>query len=192
MDFEEIRSVVIESLSAFVSCGDLGLLLINASERAIAHRFACHLTDAFKGWDIDCEYNRDGPYLVKRLYGLQEEIARRNQERLQSGNPEPDSIYPDIIVHHRIQRLREHNLLVVEAKKSTNKESRTPDESKLVLMTQDSGRPKHNYNYQVGLFVEFTAWKKPPQKGTVYATCVWFENGKESKKEQLKIKEFGI
>jgi len=37
---------------------DAHLLKIDVNERSITHRLAVHLQDAFKGWDVDCEYNR--------------------------------------------------------------------------------------------------------------------------------------
>jgi len=38
---------------------DAHLLKIDVNERSITHRLALHLQDAFKGWDVDCEYNRN-------------------------------------------------------------------------------------------------------------------------------------
>ncbi len=58
-----------------------------------------------------------------------------------------DAIFPDIIVHHREQTGREHNLLAIELKK--NDEADACDQMKLDLMT----RPGSRYQYQLGLYI---------------------------------------
>ena len=43
------------------------LLVRDLNERTITHRLAVQLGQEFKGWHVDCEYNRDGydPTLVE-------------------------------------------------------------------------------------------------------------------------------
>lgn len=33
---------------------------MNANERSMTHKFAEHLQKYFPGWNVDCEYNRNG------------------------------------------------------------------------------------------------------------------------------------
>lgn len=61
---------------------DLGILNIDGSEWAIAHRIAVYLEEYFEGWNIDCEYNRVG------LSGATKHNADGAHKR------------PDIIIHH--------------------------------------------------------------------------------------------
>lgn len=77
---------------------DRHLLEVNSSERSLTHKLAEHMRDEFPGWDIDCEYNRDGR-AVKTHDG---------------------PVLPDVIVHHRGT---DENLVVIEAKKRATYES---------------------------------------------------------------------
>jgi len=70
------------------------------------------LESHFKTWNVDCEYDRDGQ-LQKRLM----HIAQCNSRKA------TDGILPDIIVHHRRGQGQDHNLLVVELKKTRKRTS---------------------------------------------------------------------
>lgn len=78
---------------------DSDLFFLDASEWAIAHRLAVYLEIEIAGWNVDCEYNRQGQ--SKDVKKMLSDVKVR----------------PDIILHHRGQMEREHNLLVVEIKK---------------------------------------------------------------------------
>jgi hypothetical protein len=122
-------------------------------ERSIAHRLALHMEPHFhREWDVDCEYDLDG--LVKKtLLGIAECDGR-----------ETDRILPDIIVHHRYQHGREHNLLVVEIKKNTREDP--CDRRKLELLTDSRGR----YQYQLGLYIYVD--------GGGFG-CTWYRDGQK-------------
>jgi hypothetical protein len=73
---------------------DQHLLTVDANERSLTNKLACYLEHEFPGWDVDCEYNRDG-HETKRLDG---------------------PVVPDVIIHRR--GIKE-NFIVIEAKKSS-------------------------------------------------------------------------
>lgn len=104
-------------------------------ERSVAHRLAVQMEPLFAGWNIDCEYDRDG-LLKKLLDGIRECDGRSTT-----------IIYPDIIVHHRNSTGRENNLLTIELKQDDRENF--CDRTKLELMT----RPVGHYQYQLGLYV---------------------------------------
>src|SRR6266571_6226807 len=86
------------------------LLELDANERSSTHKIAEYLQGEFKqeGYDVDCEYNRDR-YDTKKL--------RLEPMPILSDNSKGDTVFPDIIIHRRGTR---NNLVVIEAKKSTN------------------------------------------------------------------------
>ncbi len=101
--------------------GDLFTLDVN--ERSISHKLASYLQEEFGDeWDVDCEYNRDR-HEIKYLKSLK-------------GSGEPDviddtnaqTVYPDIIVHHRDT---DDNALVIEIKKTSNAQGKNFDMKKL-------------------------------------------------------------
>ncbi len=109
------------------------LLKINSSERSIAFRLAIYIEKEFPGWNVDCEYNRDGVQPKKLRCG-----SKRKK------------FLPDIIVHKRITS---KNLLAVEIKKSEYLLSSIEvkaDKIRLKFLTSDK-----KYDYKFGLFVYF-------------------------------------
>jgi hypothetical protein len=105
---------------------DSQLLELCADERAATHQIACYLKNYFRGWNVDCEYNRRGRE-IKRILG------RRKR--------------PDIIIHHR--GIPE-NLVVIEVKKSDNAdEDIEKDRTKLIKFTKHNG----DYKYKFGLLL---------------------------------------
>lgn len=151
MTDEEIRTAVAAAIGG-VRNEPRPLNFRRAHERSTAHRLAVHMERHLgAGWDIDCEYDRDGQD-IKRL----DRIRECDEER------ESDRILPDIIVHHRESAGREHNLLVVEVKK--NAETDPCDHLKLTLMTA----PGSHYQYQLGLYVNVD--------GGNFA-CTWYKDG---------------
>ena len=87
---------------------DSYLLTAKANERSITHRFAMYIEEQFPGFNVDCEYNRDGME-SKRLETFKRPVDSADEKGV--------TVYPDIIVHHRGTA---NNLLVVEAKLSSN------------------------------------------------------------------------
>jgi hypothetical protein len=95
---------------------DAYLLWANVNERTIAHRLATYLEFAFPGWDVDCEYNRDGHD--------PKEIALGSGDDAEHGS----RVFPDIVIH---RRGTDDNHIVFELKKSNNPESDDRDFEKL-------------------------------------------------------------
>lgn len=105
---------------------DRHLLDVDASERSLTHLLAIYLQAEFEGWDVDCEYNRDG-HEVKSVYPWEEkaeELLReieatpegRRRDALVHKLENGLTVFPDIIIHHRGTS---ENLVVFEVKKST-------------------------------------------------------------------------
>ncbi|WP_175824506.1 hypothetical protein [Burkholderia cepacia] len=114
---------------------DQDLLGIDANERSITFRFAMYLQSCFRGWTVDCEYNRDG-IEPKRLGDL--------ALYPYSDDDEAKTVFPDVIVHRRGTG---QNHLVLEFKKSTSRVGRETDLRKLRGYRQQLG-------YEHALFVE--------------------------------------
>jgi len=67
MEDKEIIEKIIKAISLLQ--GEERPLQNGASERSFAHRLAIHMEDLFNGWNIDCEYNRQGT-ITKMLDGI--------------------------------------------------------------------------------------------------------------------------
>jgi len=133
----KVRSAIKELLRK-----DSFLLRNNVNERSISHRLAAYLQSQFKGWHVDCEYNRD--------HDVRKELHVPHETR-ELDDTEAKTVFPDIIIH---KRNTSNNLLVVEIKKSTSSESADYDKSKLGAFV------KPPFNYRHGLFIKFTAGQK--------------------------------
>ena len=122
-----------KALNEFVE--EQGQILVNdASEQAISHQLAMKLAQLFNGWDVDCEYNRNGEDIKRLIYAISPD-----------GSASERNVVPDIIIHHR---MTDNNLLAIEIKKSTNQESNFKDLAKLTAFKEQLG-------YQNTLFVRF-------------------------------------
>ena len=156
----EIKEII-DSVISMVQ-GEERPLQSGSSERAFAHRLAVYLEEPFSGWDVDCEYNRQG-MLTKELEGVAECSERRRTDR----------IYPDIIVHHRTndnESTAGENLLVIELK---NDNVEDPcDRRKLELFTNPDG----HYKYQIGLYINV---------GDHEFKKTWYKNGEQVSEEVL-------
>ncbi len=137
MNEENIKEALDEALSQLIR-SDADLLRIDANERSITHRIALYLEKYFSGWNVDCEYNRDG-HEPKRL-GL-------NPEQISSDDTNGKTVYPDIIVH---KRNTDNNLLVIEVKKTFEDAAAEHDREKLRLF-------KNEFGYQYAAFVKVVA-----------------------------------
>lgn len=125
------------------------LLEANVNERSLTHKLAEHLQAVFPSWNVDCEYNRLGQ-MVKRLPRAEETTTDDTEGR---------SIFPDIIVH---KRGANQNLLVIEAKKTTNQ--LTGDVEKLCGLTAQSG----SYAYEIGLHLIIDCEQARIDEATAY------------------------
>lgn len=100
---------------------DLYLLQVDAAERTITHRLACHLGTLIADYHVDCEYNRN----------------QQTIKVLQSSGFKDQHVFPDIIVH---KRGTDDNQLVIEAKKSTEPDhQKNKDRCKLRAFVKDLG-----------------------------------------------------
>lgn len=74
---------------------DAYLLLADVNERTVTHRLAVYVEQAFPGWDVDCEYNRDGHDPKEIAFGSGDDAEHGSRA------------FPDVIVHKRgrIQRV---------------------------------------------------------------------------------------
>lgn len=146
----KVRKKVETAIKALIK-EDKFLLFIDSSERSIAHKLAEHLQGKFSKWNVDCEYNRDShdlsdlaKKLTKRLESWVTEC--KEKEKKEKGT----AVSPDIIIHHRLNR---ENLLVIEIKKTTNKDDGSCDKEKIKAFIEE-------LSYQYGLFINFKAEKK--------------------------------
>jgi len=98
MDFSELQMRVQRAIDVLYA-RDAKLFMIDASEWALAHRLAVYLEQGIQGWNVDCEYNRQGD-------GRDSE-TKENEHKIR----------PDITLHHRGFLAIQHNLLVIELKK---------------------------------------------------------------------------
>ena len=107
---------------------DRELLDKDVNERSITHKLAEHIQREFKGWHVDCEYNRKWQR-PKTLEGkcfaevCPDDIHAR-------------TVYPDIIIHHRGIP---DNLLAIEVKKRTNPDGLDIDRAKLAGFKEELG-----------------------------------------------------
>ncbi len=104
-----------------VAENDRHLLEFDLSERCIASRLALYLQMEFPKLNVDVEYNRDGA-APKRL-DLPEACANFRNEDGEA------LVVPDVIVHKRGHD--GPNVLVLELKKTTNREPRDCDRARV-------------------------------------------------------------
>ncbi len=128
---EELKPLVGQAVNMLFA-RDAALLLSDNSEWAVAHRLAVYLESLLPGWNIDCEFNRqgEGTDLKARAAGAR--------------------VRPDIIVHHRGRVDREHNLLAVELKKTAS--SSDYDQTRVQEYTAPPAGDR-KFQYQHGLTI---------------------------------------
>lgn len=129
MTLETIKSKVDIALNEFYAL-DMHLLRNDIHERTLGSVLARYLQAHFVDFEVDCEY--DG--------NVEHESGRKKVNG--------SKVYPDIIIHKRGNNA--NNLLVIELKKSTNREDRRKDASKLINYTSQ----ECNFQYDFGLFLE--------------------------------------
>ena len=121
---------------------DSKLFEIRVAEWAIAHRLAVYLEQEIPGWNVDCEYNKQGEHSDAKTNAKTGRVTEKTR--------------PDIILHHRGQTLPKHNLLLVELKFDT-----VADDQKVMESTRPpTGKRKYQYQYGLALsfFPKLTRW----------------------------------
>ena len=107
---------------------DRELLDNDVNERSITHKLAEHIQREFKGWHVDCEYNRKG------------QMPKTLQAKYFAGVCADDvharTVYPDIIIHHRGVP---DNLVAIEVKKRSNPDGLEMDRAKLAGFREEYG-----------------------------------------------------
>ncbi len=99
-----VEDIIISALDTLL-LNDYYLLQVNINERTLTHRLAIYLENVFKGWNIDCEYNRN--------HNFKKQLQIDN-EKTDIDDLEAKTVFPDIIIHHRGT---DDNFVVVEVKK---------------------------------------------------------------------------
>jgi hypothetical protein len=136
MDEEDVVTRLNNALRRLTD-NDRYLLEFDLSERCIASRLALYLQNEFPEHAVDVEYNRDGA-VPKRL-GLPEECANYR-------NPNGEALaVPDVIVHRRGPE--GPNILVLELKKTTNRDPRDCDRARVCALREQMG-------YSFGALIE--------------------------------------
>ncbi len=139
---------VVDALAEFYA-RETDLLEKDPGERTLTHRLAVHLEKQFKGWEVDCDYNRLG-----------ERTLRLPRATMVSTDDEfGKSVYPDIVVH---QREIPNNLLAIEVRKANNRQLLDHDEHKLRALTD----PHLWFAYRIGILL--TLAKKAVTSSEVY------------------------
>lgn len=157
LSFEQVEMMVNNAIQRLEE-QDLYLFENNASERAIAHRFAVYLEDEFLDWNVDCEYNLLQPDEQDRIRFKHASLIKRRQEGhiVELAEEESVSVYPDIIIH---RRGTQENLLAIEVKKSKDGLERDFDILKLTAYRRDA-----HLNYRFALFIRF---QNPEEEGSI-------------------------
>jgi hypothetical protein len=119
-------AAVIQAVTLLLS-RDTSLLAIGTHEQGICHRLAVYLEPWFSTYNVDCEYNRMESKVKRVLVGENREIVK-----------------PDVLVHERLTR---NNCLAIEAKATSNPESKTRP-VKLMALTKDP-----YFKYRLALFL---------------------------------------
>src|SRR3990170_2243375 len=158
MDITSIQQSFLQALIKLLKF-DQFLLENDLNERTISHILACYLLAEFRGWDVDCEYNRN-----------HDDIKRLNlcREPIENTDTEAKTVFPDIIVH---MRNTDYNLLIVEIKKEAIEYKRNKDLYKITRFMEE-------LKYSYGLFINLVTGGNPGIK-----ELVWFKNGIQIPKE---------
>jgi hypothetical protein len=149
------------------------LLIHDLHERTIAHKLAGYLQAHFSQHQVDCEYNgncesESGRKVIYTLNNELNAIRARVQPGEESSVEEEESlrVYPDIIIHRRGEN--NHNLLIIEIKKSSNRRHQQFDKDKLQAFTSSSCE----FQFRYGLFLEIGTVDRVNQNSKM-----WYESG---------------
>lgn len=124
---------------------DKVLLRRDACERSVMFRIGRYLAPVVEEhWEghlwVDCEYNR--------VANSKLEVVKKQVPGLGDLPDEQRSVFPDLIVHDRSGSSRKHNILIVEAKKSSGS-ARGADFDRCKLTAY-----QHALHYQHAVFLE--------------------------------------
>lgn len=148
MEQENIERIVVAALAALYE-QNLDILRLDVAERTICARLAALLQPAFPRHEVHTEYNRHGVF--------PKEIELPDAQGVLTAS----RVHPDIIVHQPGHD--EENILVIEAKKTTNV---IPDEADLAKLAQI----KRQIGYRFALFVRLPAG---PNAAAAGVRTVW-------------------
>jgi hypothetical protein len=123
---------------------DKYLLITDVNERSLTHKLAEYLQLEFAEWNVDCEYNRNHE-TAKVLHFVGPETR--------TDDTNARTVFPDVIIH---QRGTDNNLLVIEVKKSTNRDRDDQDLAKLQAFRGELG-------YRYAVFLKFEAAVDEPR-----------------------------
>ena len=144
MEQEDIERIVTAALATLYE-QNLGILRLDVAARTIWARLAALLQPSFDRHEVHTEYNRHGVF--------PQEIELPNAQ----GVPTTGRVHPDIVVQQPGHD--EENILVIEAKKTTNA---IPDEADLAKLAQI----KRQIGYRFALFL------RPPSGPGAAAACI--------------------
>jgi hypothetical protein len=145
MNGNEARARLENALRQLVE-NDRHLLENDLSERCIASRLAMYMQQVFPELAVDVEYNRQGD--IPKKLGLPDECANFWDEEGRA------FVVPDVIVHRRGPE--GPNILILELKKTTNRESRACDHERILAFRAQLG-------YIFGALIECeTRYGRPP------------------------------
>jgi hypothetical protein len=136
MNADEARARL-ESAIAQLIRNDMHLLENDLSERCIASRLAMYLQPEFAEYSVDVEYNRQGD--IPKKLGLPDECANFWDDEGRA------FVVPDVIVHRR--GADGPNVLVLELKKTNNREPRNCDHQRILAFREQLG-------YSFGALIE--------------------------------------
>lgn len=131
MEFDDIKTEIRKAIKRLQLNDEK--ILKDGLELAFSHRLAVYLEYAFSGWDVDCEYTREGSRAVPKTN------SRGKRKR------------PDIIIHRRGQLNKDDNLLVIELKFENDDGN---DDAKLKDFTSEPN-DNRKFQYQYGLALSF-------------------------------------
>jgi hypothetical protein len=129
MNTEELLNLLIQAMNETAVADDY-LFRVDASERNLAGRLGIHLQPKLPDWHVDPEYNRMAGNTPKRIYLPPECAGYRNEDDLVL-------VSPDLIVHRRGPE--GPNLLVIELKKTTNRDKGACDRHRLLAFREQFG-----------------------------------------------------
>jgi hypothetical protein len=121
---------------------DRSLLEFDLNERTITHKLAEHLQQAFREYNVDCEYNRN----QGRIKTLELPDSSNSWD-----DTDARTVFPDIIVH---RRGTDTNILVIEAKKTSGGDEAF-DLQKLYAFRYELG-------YEHAVFLRFRTGRADP------------------------------
>lgn len=143
---EKAVAVAVTDALAELFAKDLRNLRNDTHERTLADMIAVYLRPHFQGLDVNVEYNRMG------------DVPKEVTWRVGPG-AEPEKVYPDIIVHRRFTN---DNILAIELKKDSNKETKEDDILKLRAYRKELG-------YRHALFIRLGVKKN----AGLISECEW-------------------